>query len=381
MRIILANDTSGTSNPGCKGTVSGLLSCLSRDGHEVVSRIPVGYGYHKFARSFVRPEVKALFPGQKRLVASAKMILTGSLAHPQTPSHLCRDTWEGIVTAEIPRLAALWSEADALVVNGEGTIHDDSTGALTLLGLCMVAKRLGLNVALVNCSIYGLSDWLLDIIRHDVDFLSVREPLSREYLLSHGITAHQSSDCLFAAEHGRSISQGSRDEVYRPIIYTPGVLAGGEKVSVGAVARDVRALADGGVPVHYLVVEEEDEWLASVAAEAGATVIPLGSIPWERMTDYLGSAKCVVSGRYHINIFSMLAGIPFLPLETNTPKMKGVLRLVGVGDSGSIRSWSEEKAPDLQDAILVPREDVDKCRDIALNVLSGWSFRSREWTS
>jgi hypothetical protein len=372
MRIILANDTSGTSNPGCKGTVSGLLSCLSSDGHEVVSRVPVGYGYHRFARVCRSREAKPIFLGQKRLVASAKMLLTGSLPQPQTPSHLCRDTWEGIVTAEIPRLAALWAGADALVVNGEGTIHDDAIGALTLLGLCKIAKLLGLNVALVNCSIYELSDWLLDIIRQDVDFLSVREPLSREYLLYHGITAHQSADCLFAADHLRSISQDNRDEVQRPVIYTPGVLAGGAKVSAGAVARDVRALADGGVPVHYLVVEEEDEWVAPAAAEAGASVIPLGSIPWERITDYLGSAKCVVSGRYHINIFSMLAGVPFLPMETNTPKMKGVLRLVGVGDRGSIRSWSEEKAPDLQDAILVPAEAVERSCRMASDVIKGW---------
>jgi polysaccharide pyruvyl transferase WcaK-like protein len=168
------------------------------------------------------------------------------------------------------------------------------------------------------------------------------------------------------------MSQDNRDEVQRPVIYTPGVLAGGAEVSAGAVARDVRALADGGAPVHYLVVEEEDEWVAPAAAEAGANVIPLGAISWERMTAYLGSAKCVVSGRYHINIFSMLAGVPFLPMETNTPKMKGVLRLVGVGDSGSIRSWSEEKSPDLQDVILVPAEAVERSCRMASDVIKSW---------
>jgi len=318
------------------------------------------------------PDAKASFPGQKRLAAAARLILTGVSPAPSPRSYPCRRTWEEIVDSEIPRLKALWADADALVINGEGTIHDDAIGALALLGLCSAAKRIGLDVALVNASIYGLSDWLLEVLKESVDFLSVREPLSREYLLSQGITASQSADCLFAAPHDPIESVPVAGTASAPIIYTPGVLAGGSEVTAGAVARDVTALAREGAEVHYLVVEEEDEWAAPVAAQAGAKVIPLGMIPWERMAGYLAGASCVVSGRYHINIFAMIAGVPFLSMETNTPKMKGLLRLVGAGEIAGIRQWNDGKAPDLRNAITIARDEVEKCRVMATEVLSGW---------
>jgi hypothetical protein len=380
MKTIFANDTSGTSNPGCQGTVHGLLQTAQSRGLEIVSRLPLGYGYSLFQR------LAPVTPGRSfHARVAAKIVSRASRAWRREHGHassrettslvqtdvLCPDRWQAGTKTLSDRVGPIWKQADLLLINGEGTIHHDAVGARTLLAMCVVARELGLQVAIVNCSIYDLHPLLLEPLRSSVNLLSVREPLSGAWLSQQGIASDQSADSLFTAlsecgSLGKLLvdvdSQGKFRLLQQRLglperfsLYTPGVLSGSGSIHSDYVRRDVTALRQSGVPVVYYVVEAEDERLASAAVEAGAMVLPLGSLTWRDVVPVLRQASVVISGRYHINIFSLMAGTPFVPMETNTLKTAGLLELLGCRDRVAVRTLvgSEYEPLNLQAAVCV----------------------------
>ncbi|NBQ53380.1 MAG: polysaccharide pyruvyl transferase family protein, partial [Proteobacteria bacterium] len=154
--------------------------------------------------------------------------------------------------------------------------------------------------------------------------------LSLRYLADHGIPATQAADCLFLMKGGdeREFAWPELEPSQKYVLYTPGVLAAFGRVSGEEVRRDVSQLRQSGYEVLFHVVETEDEQFAVDAAQAGARILPLGCLNWRQVPSFLRRMEMVVSGRYHINIFAALAGVPFLPLSTNTGKMAGVLELL-----------------------------------------------------
>jgi hypothetical protein len=84
------------------------------------------------------------------------------------------------------------------------------------------------------------------------------------------------------------------------------------------------------------------------------------------MPGFLRRMGLVVSGRYHINIFTALAGVPFLPLSTNTGKMSGVLELLSPNRKIPVREWGRETPElDLDGAFLAEKPAMEKCRESA----------------
>ncbi len=378
MEVLFANDTSGTSNPGCQGTVFWLLESLRRSGYHVGSRLPLEYAYESFRPSPLPPAPMDIASRTSRRLQRALREI-GQTGQETSQGALAASQWQQTVDSLAQQLAPLWDGFEALVVNGEGTIHHASIGALTLTGLCAVAKQRGLRVAVVNCSVFELDEWLLEALCENVDDLAVREPLSQRYLSSKKINVRLSADCLFlAGEHPAEISFLSHrlaagGEPYA--VYTPGVLSGSPLVSEEVVAADIRQLSRKGWKVFYYVVEKEDERLAKVAIEHGAQAIPLGGLVWNEVTAFLRNAEMVVSGRYHINIFAALSGTPFIPMESNTPKMAGLLHHLGVAEDYPVRGWNAD-TPDLMPldfdaAVKVRREALEHCVELARGAVSG----------
>jgi polysaccharide pyruvyl transferase WcaK-like protein len=275
--------------------------------------------------------------------------------------------WNDANSSIAPKFASLWQEADTIILNGEGTIHHTGVGALTLMGFCKIAKDLGKKVFVLNCSIFDLESFLLEALRDCVDGIAVREPLSQRYLADHGIPATQSADCLFlmGAEDERAFQWPDLDFSKKYALYTPGVLTAFGQVDAEAVKRDISHIRGEGYEVFYHIVETEDERMAPIAAEAGARILPLGCLRWREMPGFLRRMGLVVSGRYHINIFAALAGVPFIPLSTNTGKMAGVLELLSPNRKIPVREWGRETPElDWDGAFLAEKSEVEKCRQL-----------------
>lgn len=338
MKVILANDTGGTSNPGCQGTVFHLVEGLQQHGATILSRLPIGYGYELFSACHQSPLPSFCQRVGRRL---RQTLGRGSAERPGARPILDRSLWAAAVKVLHSRLQPLWSEADLLVVNGEGTIHHDTVGALTLVGLCAAARQMRKKVALVNCSVVALQEWLLEQLRQSVDYIVAREPLTCRYLQSHQIPAVQGADCLFL-EYGRPETAIPFALNACSVVYTPGVLSAFGKIPANMLASDIQALKSLGRNPLYWVIEAEDERFASCAVDAGATIVPLGGVRWLHAKPFLTTAEWVASGRYHVNIFAALAGTPFVPMESNTSKMEGLLELLGHPDPQSVRRFGAD---------------------------------------
>lgn len=358
MRSIFLNITSGTSNPGCQGTTHLLKTGLIRSGAQILADCPIGYGDSVYRRASSPPQS----PSWKQRVLSRFGV------RPAQQKENLFKSWEEGNIANLPKLSSVWREADSILVNGEGTIHHAGVGALTLLGFCKNAKRLGKKVYILNASIFDLEPFLLDALGETVDGIAVREPLSFRYLNTHGISATQAADCLFLMEgvDERDFHWPELEPSKKYALYTPGVLTAFGRVGADAVRRDIARLQGAGYHVFFHVVEAEDEALAPEAALAGARILPLGCLKWRQVPSFLRRMELVVSGRYHINIFAALAGVPFLPLSTNTGKMAGVLELLSPGRAVPIREWATETPElDLGEAFLAEKDQVEKCRKLA----------------
>lgn len=108
-----------------------------------------------------------------------------------------------------------FSIADALLINGEGTIHHSGNRARFLLGLILRAKRSRKRVLLVN-ALFQQYDCPTDDILADLALLTVREPRSAEFARRFGgiprILLDSAADPAFLAQgqamplsHGRAI--------------------------------------------------------------------------------------------------------------------------------------------------------------------------------
>jgi polysaccharide pyruvyl transferase WcaK-like protein len=335
-----------------------LKAGLIRSGMQILSDCPIGYGYSSYG-----PLVSTASPLSKK-----ERILSRLGIAPSKALIDLSKSWDVANSSIALKFAPLWQEADTIILNGEGTIHHAGVGALTLLGFCKIAKELGKKVFILNCSIFDLEPFLFEALRDYVDGIAVREPLSLRYLAEYGIPTTQAADCLFLMEGGdeREFAWPELEPSKKYALYTPGVLAAFGRVRGEAVQRDVAQLRLAGYEVFFHVVEIEDERFAPDAAQAGARILPLGCLRWREMPGFLRRMEMVVSGRYHINIFAALAGVPFLPLSTNTGKMAGVLELLSPNRKIPVREWGNE-TPDLnlEGAFLAEKSQVQRCRKLA----------------
>jgi polysaccharide pyruvyl transferase WcaK-like protein len=91
--------------------------------------------------------------------------------------------------------------------------------------------------------------------------------------------------------------------------------------------RALHAATAGGIEI--LLARSELEWLSAIA-----------------------SARLLVSGRFHYSIAAAWLGTPFLALDSNTPKMAGLMQVLGLAGppergAGNLAVLLEQRAEQL----------------------------------
>lgn len=340
MRILLINDTRGDVNVGCRATVAGLEQLLASRVGDIVATLPVGFRYEIF-----RPLVDA---GQQHDA----------------------DAWRAAVEelARDEQLIARLTSVDLVVANLEGTFHHHTIGALALGGLLAVAHRRGVPVWAVNGSVQAIDPWLLAETLKPADYVAVREPMSVRWLARHGLDAVAAADCVFLME-----SLFRRRHVIPPterrVLYTPGILACGVRdapMSVEEIVRQLQVLSSRGWPPHYLRLSRGELLDRATLATHGVSCTEVGDVPWQAMGPYLRPFQLAVSGRYHLLILAAIAGVPILPLPSNSWKIEGLLELLHV--PGPLVTDAEALSAALDHAVPrtpVPQEVVQHCLALA----------------
>lgn len=254
MKILLANDTGIIDHFGCLAVSDAHARMLGRAGHTVASRI------------FVNE--------LKRFSASTENDLIANIA---------RDD------ALVEKIEA----CDAVVVNGEGTIHHGAgQGLLALLAVAQSKKKI---TVLVNAVLQETNGF--DTVFAKLEDITVREPNSLYHLKSRGYYGRVVPDSAFGARYSEAAVG----------------ISGIAVTDCHPSRTDIRHILD-----------------TYVAQNESATRLPLQHAEirnsWSALPSSIRNVDLLITGRHHGVYLALLAGIPFVALPSNTFKIEGALK-------------------------------------------------------
>lgn len=306
-RVLFLNDTSFWYHWGCTCTSLAIRSMLEAQGWQVRG-VPID-----FLRKLPSPPVA---PGD-------------------WSEDFCRHFWDSC-----PELREAIEQADAVVVNGEGSLHGGSDLARTLLFLMHRGKtELGRPVHVINHSCYpddspqptgSELEALYRQVYAELDTIAVREPVSASLMETLGLQIVRSFDCL------PLYVDRCRDDIVRE--------EPRELVLAGSVAWKGEMLEALCALVERLGIERcfflygaaahpaaDDHLAATQLKQALGDRFELIHATSERQwLATIASAKLFVSGRFHHSIAAAFLGTPFIVMESNTPKIQGLMSMLGL---------------------------------------------------
>jgi polysaccharide pyruvyl transferase WcaK-like protein len=274
-----------------------------------------------------------------------------------------------------PELQDRMRAADIVIVNGEGTLHDDSNPAQSLAAVASFCKAANVRSALINSVFQRNSPQIIQNCK-DFDRVFLRESFSAQYALQSGLKAEVVPDLTLSSDVMEPHRQLHRDNTY---IVTDNANREVDRrtLELGLKRNDVQF-------INFNISEQQNPFVSSdllpkvVFMADGKRTIPspsklpsgLYSRAWRKSllkphfrrrvrmmvdlrvyrtaADILGaiaSAGGVVAGRYHAACMSLLAQTPFSALESNTWKSQAMLT-----DAGLFRMFSEKPSESFEKA-------------------------------
>lgn len=201
-----------------------------------------------------------------------------------------------IPEADIRVVDATGLEAcDAVLVNGEGTLHDNSQRSIRILQMLEQAQRMGKPTALCNASWFGMTD-AYDHVLLKLDALSVRESLSLDILRRSGIHADIALDASYW-HPARPAGAWPRARVRSTDLYWPAVR--GFVLPTGGQLSKFEALH-------------------------------MDRLDWPGMLDAVAASETLLTGRHHGVYAACRTRTPFVALSGNTPKIEGLVAWSGL---------------------------------------------------
>ena len=205
--------------------------------------------------------------------------------------------WDVVIEAdktEVERDALM--SCDAVLVNGEGTLHGGKRRARHLMGLLRIGQSEGLGTALVNTSWASMGGDHDDVLAR-LDALSAREPVSARTLREvHG--ADPSMHLDLSLQHPLSRPQGVRR--------TGGPLA----TDFYSAEFDCFVAPRGGR-------------LAQLEA------LDMRAADWPKTLAAVGSAPVLITGRFHGLMAALATRTPFVAYPGNTHKVEATAAWLG----------------------------------------------------
>ena len=342
MKILLANDTSCNYNPGCKGTIAGLKFLFEESEHCIIRSLPVGYGQNLFNNCLRdKPQKKVI--GLIRRMKSCIFRRDTDIAWNWKAPAIDPVQWSVGRKQLNETSCGIWENIDICVINGEGTIHHNQLSALALIALALQAKENDKKVWLVNATIQEMDETLMELLLSACDYIVLREPLSYRWLSKLSFSVELAADPVFLL----NIKRMSLDRAGRNCLYTPGVLTiyGNQcRTTPNNVLKQLRTIQNYGWEPTYLSVETDDNVVLESVRQLDIPIIELGTVNHENIGSLLQDYDLVVSGRYHVLIYACMAGVPIVPMQSNTWKIEGFLELIGchgepVRDMKGLNSW------------------------------------------
>jgi hypothetical protein len=206
--------------------------------------------------------------------------------------------WTGLTDAgavAASPLGGVLRSVDAVVVNGEGTIHHGR--GRHLLTILRAAQALARPTLLVN-AVLQACDEDLDVLARLTD-CTVRDAASSAYLARHGVSHRVVFDSILEAPFGGPVRLGLHGDVVITDWH-------GARADVGSALQQLMAEL-GGLAQWYPLEERQQ------------------AAHWSRALADIREAGLVVTGRHHGICLAAMAGVPFVACGSNTWKVEGLL--------------------------------------------------------
>jgi polysaccharide pyruvyl transferase WcaK-like protein len=193
------------------------------------------------------------------------------------------------VDPKVVRESHSFKQCNAIVVNGEGTMHHRQQNAVDLLEIMSIALRCKKKVALVNSVFQDMSLTKIEVETLKNSYVSVREVKSQKYLAKYGIQADVHLD----------FSYWQKPHLEQKIVN--------------------KDLVCGEMFFRGLYRYKKDLNRVSIFNQG-----------WSEMVNDIRSAEWFITGRHHEMYAACIAETPFVVLQGNTWKNDGLLETAGV---------------------------------------------------
>ncbi|WP_428623451.1 tetratricopeptide repeat protein [Sedimenticola sp.] len=255
-------------------------------------------------------------------------------------------------------------DVDAVYVNGEGSLHGISSIAVGLLYLSYIAKtRLKKQVRIINHSCYPEDNLVVSDsvvfqmykkVYRVVDTVAVREPASYRLVSKMGIDARLSFDCLPLFVERYYVEKSKSPDKK---ITIAGSVAWSDK-TIRVIGDAIVKLFDMGYTVTFLIGAKANlapddvvcaELLKKQSGNAFQLYLATSELDWLRT---IADSILLISGRFHHSIAAAALDTPFLLLESNTPKVDGLMEALSI----NTRVFASD--PDLADTLISRAVDL-----------------------
>lgn len=264
MEVMLLNDTGIVPHVGCQAVSDAHVRMLAENGHKIKYRYFVG-------------QLNEFYTGNQQ--KSINKVLNNK------------------------ELMQKISDVDAVVVNGEGTIHHGA--GLHYLAILAAAQEIGKKTLLVN-AVFQESYGFEQVLRKLDDFC-VRDIFSSEFAFKRNINNRVVLDSFIEAEFG---------SFKKPFV----------DLSDKVVVTDWHPYRERDVGYTLRRYLEQNR--------KSCFYFPLHhgiqSYLWRETPKALSSCEFIITGRHHGVYLSALARRPFIALPSNTYKIEGLIRMSGL---------------------------------------------------
>lgn len=322
MKIFFVHGTENQENIGCRLTSGGLEMLFSH--HELD---------HFRAESIFK--LKQILTSSRRLKPILETLKLISQAH--------FDFIKRYIMRNKKNLLDSIRVSDAVVINGEGSIHHGQLTGIILLAIASIAKASSKPVHVVNATFQALTPPELAVLR-SVDKIVVREVFSRNYLLSHGIKSLLGSDAawFFLSRKWPELL------LRRNKAYDCGqiIITGGVNLKSAWPGISIFNLIKDSDKCDYLYIDKSDT--ANLLFLQNKITLNKKLLGSEILVDpsLLLNYSFMISGRHHMTILAMFLGLPVYIIPGNTYKIESTVFSI--------------KNKYLKNNIMLTRQDIQK---------------------
>lgn len=340
MKVLLFNDTRVELNPGCHATVDELSKFINENLiNSTIEYVPLGTEYNLFSEKLFK---------RKRITKYndllSKILKKIKITNPIILKHFYFDfnKWKNVALNDFSSIIKdKIKSSDLIIINMEGTIHHNSVGGLTLMGLAYYSKKKNKKVALVNGSYQLMDEQLTLKVLKEVNFISVREVNSYYYLIKKGLNVCLIPDFAFRANINSNLELKNimkikfEIEEKKKCLYTIGVLGVYQNqrdyVNFDVIKRHILDIKQLGYTPYYLKIEDKEGDIEKKLYNLGVNIISYeDGITYKNIGTVLNSFDLLITGRYHIGIFGLMNKIPTFFLKSNTYKIEGLLKMLNI---------------------------------------------------